>query len=48
MQKPESILENETDKVLWDFEIKNRPPNRGHKKTDLLLINKKSVIGCIC
>ena len=40
MHKPESILENEIHKILWDFEIQ-----RDHQiltgKPDIVLINKK-------
>ena len=40
MHKSESVLENETHKSLWDFEIQT-----GHhisaKRSDLVLINKK-------
>ena len=40
MHKPESVLENETHKILWDFEIKTDHliPAR---RPDLVLINKK-------
>ena len=40
MHKPESVLENETHNILWDFEIKtdNLIPAR---RPDLVLINKK-------
>ena len=40
MDKKESSLENETHKVLWDFEIQrdNLIPAR---RPDLLMINKK-------
>ena len=39
MYKPKSVLENETHKILWDFEIKtdNLIPAR---RTNLELINK--------
>ena len=40
MHKPESVLENETHKILWDFEIQTDHliPAR---RPDLVLINKK-------
>ena len=40
MHKPESVLENETHKILWDFEIKTDHliPAR---RPDLVFINKK-------
>ena len=40
MHKPESVLENETHKILWDFEIQTDHliPTR---KPDLVQINKK-------
>ena len=40
MHKPESVLENATHKILWDFEIKTDHliPAR---RPDLVLINKK-------
>ena len=40
MHKPESVIENETHKILWDFEIKTDHliPAR---RPDLVLINKK-------
>ena len=40
MHKPESVLENETFKILWDFEIQTDHliPTR---KSDLVIINKK-------
>ena len=31
MHKPEPVLENETHKIFWDFEIKKVPPNVGQK-----------------
>ena len=40
MHNPESVLENETQKLLWDFDIQT-----GHltlaRRTDLLIVNKK-------
>ena len=40
MHNPESVLENETDKILWDLEIQtdHSIPSR---RPDLILINKK-------
>ena len=40
MHKPESVLENETHKILWDFEIKTDHliPAR---RPDLIFINNK-------
>ena len=38
MHKPESVLENETQKILWDFERKTDHPAW---RPDLVLINKK-------
>ena len=40
MHKPESVLENETHKILWDYEIQTDHliPAR---RPDLVLINKK-------
>ena len=29
MHKTESVFENETHKILWDFDIANRSPNLG-------------------
>ena len=40
MHKPESVLENETHKILWDFEIKT-DHSIPAKRPDLVLINKK-------
>ena len=40
MRKQESVLRNETNKILWDFEIQT-----DHKipaeKSDLVIVNKK-------
>ena len=36
MYKPESILENEKNKVLWDLEIQTN-----HIRPDQVIINKK-------
>ena len=43
MHKPESVLENETHKILWDFEIQtdHQIPAR---RPDLVMINKKERI----
>ena len=40
MHKPESILENETHKILWDFDVQtdHQIPAR---RPDLVLIDKK-------
>ena len=38
--KPESVLENETDEILSDFEIQNEYPNH-NERPDLVLINMK-------
>ena len=40
MHKPESVLENETHKILWDFEIQTDPLITA-RRPDLVLINKK-------
>ena len=40
MNKPESVLENETHKILWDFEITTDHPIPA-RTPDLVLINKK-------
>ena len=40
MQKPESILENETHKILKDSEIQTDPLILA-RRPDLVLINKK-------
>ena len=36
--KPESVLENETNKILWDFEIQTDRPITA-RRPDLMLIN---------
>ena len=38
--KPESVLENETHKILWDFEIQTDHLITA-RRPDLVLINKK-------
>ena len=42
MHNPEYVLENETHKLLWDFEIQT-----GHqisaRRPDLIMINKKKI-----
>ena len=40
MHNPESVLENEMYKILWDFEIQTNHLTTA-RRTDLLLINKK-------
>ena len=40
MHKPESVLENETHKVLWDFEMQMDCPTPT-RRPNLELINKK-------
>ena len=40
MCKPESVRENETHKILWDFEIQTDHPIPSRRQ-DLVLINKK-------
>ena len=40
MHKPESVLENETHKIIWDFEIKTDHPILA-RRPDLVLINTK-------
>ena len=40
MQNPESILENETHKILWDFE-KQTDHLISARRPDLVIINKK-------
>ena len=40
MHNPESILENETHKILWDFEIQTDPLILASQQ-DLVIINKK-------
>ena len=42
MLKPESVLENETHKILWDFEMQTDNPIPA-RRPDLLLINKKKI-----
>ena len=37
MHKPESSQENETHKILWDFEIESDPPISA-RRPDLVLI----------
>ena len=40
MHKPESVLENETHKIIWDFQIKTDHliPAR---RPDLMIVNRK-------
>ena len=40
MHKPECYLENETHKILWDFEMKMDHPIQ-FRRTDKALIQKK-------
>ena len=40
MHNTESVLENETQKVHWDFEIQADPLN-SVKQSDLVIDNKK-------
>ena len=40
MHKPESVLENETNEILWDFEIQMDHPILV-RKPDQVLINEK-------
>ena len=40
MHKTKSVLENETHKILWDFEIKMDHPILA-RRLDLILITKK-------
>ena len=40
MQKPESILENETHKALWDFEIQTDYLISA-RRLDLMIVKKK-------
>ena len=40
MQNPESVLENETHKLLWDFEIQT-DDLISDRRSDLIIINKK-------
>ena len=35
MHKPESVLENETHKILWDFKIQKKSPNLVQKTKEL-------------
>ena len=40
MHKPESVLENEANKIFWNFEIKTDDPISA-RKLDHVLYNKK-------
>ena len=40
MHKPESVLENETYKILWYFEVKMTPLISA-RRPDLVIVNKK-------
>ena len=43
MQKPETVQENETQKILWNFEMQT-DHSILTKKLDQVLINKKRII----
>ena len=43
MRKPEFVLENETRKILWEFEIQMNF-QISFKRSDLVLINKNKRI----
>ena len=45
MQKPESVLENETHKILWDFVIQMIYQIEA-RRPDLVIMNKKKVDHC--
>ena len=40
MHKPETVLENNTHKILWDFKIKTDHPIPA-RRSDRVVINKK-------
>ena len=40
MHKSESVLENETNKILWDFEIQTEHPTPV-RRLALVMVNKK-------
>ncbi len=40
MHNPEPVLENDTHKLLWDFDIQTNQLNSA-RRTDLIIINKK-------
>ena len=40
MHNPESVLENETHKLLWDFEIQT-DQLISDRRSDLVIVNKK-------
>ena len=42
MHNPKSVLENETHKLLWDFEIQT-DHQISARRPDLIIINKKEV-----
>ena len=44
--KQESLLENETYKILSNFEVQNRSPNRGQKSIASYNLQKKKRITC--
>ena len=41
MHKPEAVLENETHKIFWDFEIQKNPPNPDQKTRPRVNLRKK-------
>ena len=43
MHNPEPVLENDTHKLLWDFEIQTDPQILA-RRSDLIIINKKKKI----
>ena len=45
MHKPESVLENVTHKILWDFQIENGSPNLRQKTRPS--VNKKQKTCCV-
>ena len=44
MHKPESVLENETHKILWDFKIQTDHTIQV-KRSDLVFTNKRKITG---
>ena len=44
MHKPESVLENEMHKVIWDFEIKTDHPIKAQRSGPSLINKKKEWI----
>ena len=41
MHNPESVLENETRELLWDFEIQTDPLNSSRQQELIIINNKK-------